>query len=397
MESLKQRFYEKYALTNVKTTRDFINRIDWNDRLLGIKGSRGVGKTTLLLQYIKNNYKPDNKVLYVSLDNFWFAENRLYYLADIFYKKGGRFLAVDEVHRYPDWSMELKNIYDDFPDLKIAFTGSSMLHLHTANADLSRRAVMYEMKGLSYREFLYFETGIKFPVFNIDEIFKNHITIAADIVKKIKPLEYFNDYLKYGYYPFYLENKNTFHQKLYAAIQTVLEVDIPQFVNIRTSNIIYLKKLLNIISNSVPFKPNLSSVSQRTGIALNTLKKYIKFLKETELIDLLYFPDKGLNSINKAEKIYLNNSNLIFTLSENTYDTGNIRETFFMNQVSSQNTVNATKNADFIINEKYTAEIGGKNKQQKQIKNTKNAFVIKDNIQIGNDNIIPLWIFGFLY
>ena len=333
MESLKQRFYEKYALTNVKTTRDFINRIDWNDRLLGIKGSRGVGKTTLLLQYIKNNYKPDNKVLYVSLDNFWFAENRLYYLADIFYKKGGRFLAVDEVHRYPDWSMELKNIYDDFPDLKIAFTGSSMLHLHTANADLSRRAVMYEMKGLSYREFLYFETGIKFPVFNIDEIFKNHITIAADIVKKIKPLEYFNDYLKYGYYPFYLENKNTFHQKLYAAIQTVLEVDIPQFVNIRTSNIIYLKKLLNIISNSVPFKPNLSSVSQRTGIALNTLKKYIKFLKETELIDLLYFPDKGLNSINKAEKIYLNNSNLIFTLSENTYDTGNIRETFFMNQV----------------------------------------------------------------
>ena len=397
MENLRQSFFEKYTLTKTNTIRDFINTIDWNDRLIGIKGSRGVGKTTLLLQYIKKNFKPDNSVLYVSLDNFWFAENRLYHLADLFYKKGGRFLAIDEVHRYPDWSRELKNIYDDFPELQTVYTGSSLLHLHTSKSDLSRRAVMYGMNGLSFREFLFFETKIKFPILKITDIFENHTEITAEITEKIKPLEYFNDYLKFGYYPFYLENKKTFSQKLYQAIQTVLEVDIPQFENIQTSNIIYLKKLLNIISNSVPFKPNFSSVSQRTGIALNTLKKYIKYLKDTELINLLYFTDKGINSINKAEKIYLDNSNLIFSLSENISDYGNIRESFFMNQVSYKNKINASKNADFLINEKYTAEIGGKNKKQKQIKNTRNAFIIKDNIQIGSDNIIPLWLFGFLY
>ncbi len=397
MDNLQQLFYDKYAQTKANSVRDFINKIDWNDRLIGIKGSRGVGKTTLLLQYIKKNFKPNNKVLYVSADNFWFTENRLYQLADIFYKKGGRFLAVDEVHRYPNWSAELKNIYDDFSELKVVFTGSSLLHLHTAKADLSRRTVMYEMPGLSFREFLFFEKGIKFPVYEIDEIFKNHIEITAEIIEQIRPLEYFSNYLNYGYYPYYLENKKTFHQKLYTSVQTVLEIDIPQFENIQISNIFYLKKLLNIISNSVPFKPNLSSVSQRTGIVVNTLKRYIKFLSDTELINLLYFPDKGINSLNKAEKIYLNNSNLIFTLSENISNSGNIRETFFMNQVKYQNQINATKKGDFMINNKYIAEIGGKNKQQKQIKNIKNAFVIKDDIQIGNDNIIPLWLFGFLY
>ena len=397
MEALRQKFYEKYALTQTKTARNFINTIDWSNRFIGIKGSRGVGKTTLLLQYIKQNFKPDNTVLYISLDNFYFTENSLYELADVFYKKGGKLLAIDEVHRYPEWAIELKNIYDDMPDLKVVFTGSSLLHLHKAKADLSRRVVMYEMQGLSFREFLSFENNTDFPIYSFDDIIQNHIEIAMDIMKNIKPLAYFDNYLNYGYYPFFLENKNSFHQKLNETLLTVLEVDIPQFEFIQTSNIIYLKKLLKIISRSVPFKPNMNALSERTGISLNTLKTYLKYLNDANLLSMLYHPNKGINSLNKPEKIYLENTNLIYNLADNVPNIGNIRETFFFNQIEKIHNTKATKYADFLIDDTFTFEIGGKSKQQKQIKDIENSYVVKDNIEIGSDNIIPLWLFGFLY
>ncbi|MBN1250564.1 MAG: ATP-binding protein [Bacteroidales bacterium] len=397
METLRQKFYEKYTFIQIKTIRDFINTVDWSNRFIGIKGSRGVGKTTLLLQYIKKNYKADNKVLYASLDNFYFSVNRLYDLADSFYKKGGKLLAIDEVHRYANWATELKNIYDDMPDLKVVFTGSSLLHLNKAKADLSRRVVMYKMPGLSFREFLKFETERDFPIYSLDDIINNHIELAIGVMQKLKPLAYFEDYLNYGYYPFYLENKKSFHQKLNETLLTVLEIDIPQFESIQTSGIIYLKKLLKIISRSVPFKPNMNSLSSRSGISLNTMKTYLKYLSDAKLLSLLYFPDKGINSLNKPEKIYLENTNLIYNLADNLPDIGNIRETFFFNQISNSDNINASKQSDFKVNNQYTFEIGGKNKQQKQIHNIKNSFIVKDNIEIGTDNIIPLWLFGFLY
>jgi len=396
MQNLIQQFYEKYALIQTNNIRSFIKTIDWSNRLIGIKGSRGVGKTTLILQYIRLHFKPDRSVLYISLDSLYFLENKLYDLAYDFYKKGGEFLAVDEVHRYPNWAIELKNIYDNMPDLKIVFTGSSLLHLSKSNADLSRRAVMYVMPGLSFREFLQFETKTGFKAYTIDDILKNHIEIAVGIKQKLKPLKYFNDYLNYGYYPFYLENRKSFHLKLSEILLTILEVDIPQYARIQTSNIIFLKKLLAIISNSVPFKPNMKSLSQRTGISLNTMKLYLKLLTDAELLQLLYVENKGINSLNKPEKIFLNNSNLMNNLSLNA-NTGNLRETFFFNQLSKKNKVNASKITDFYINEKYSFEIGGKNKAQTQIKNIKNAFIVKDNIEIGASNVIPLWLFGFLY
>lgn len=397
MEILIQRFYEKYAQTNTKLVRDFINKVDWCNRFIGIKGSRGVGKTTLLLQYIKLNYKPDNKVLYTSLDNLYFTENHLLDLAESFYKKGGELLVLDEVHRYPNWSVELKNIYDDFPNLKVVFTGSSLLQISKANADLSRRAVMYEMPGLSFREFLIFENVIKLPSFTIQDIFENHVQIAVDIIGQIKPLAHFSNYLNYGYYPFYLENTKSFHQKLFEAIQVTLEIDIPQFESIQTSNIIYLRKLLQIISASVPFKPNMNTISQRTGISLNTMKLYLKYLAEANLISLLYFEEKGMNSLNKPEKIYLQNTNLMHSLAPDNTETGHIRETFFLSQTSAILKVNASYKADFLIENKYTVEIGGKGKTQHQIADVENAFIVKDNIEVGNDNIIPLWLFGFMY
>jgi uncharacterized protein len=396
MEQISQQFYEKYALVQTDSIRSFIKSIDWNNRLIGIKGSRGVGKTTLILQYIRLNFKPNSTTLYVSLDNLYFLENKLYDLAYNFYKKGGEFLAIDEVHKYPNWSIELKNIYDDMPDLRIVFTGSSLLQLRKAKADLSRRAVIYVMPGLSFREFLKFETKIEFGTYTIDEILKNHIDIAIGIKQKIKPLKYFGNYLDYGYYPFYLESKKSFHQKLSEILLTVLEVDIPLYAHIQTSNIIYLKKLLKVISNSAPFKPNMNSLSERTGISLNTMKLYLKLLSEAELLQLLYVENKGINSLNKPEKIFLNNSNLMINLSLNA-NLGNIRETFFFNQLSKNNSVNASKKTDFIVNEKFSFEIGGKSKSQKQIKNINNAYVVKDDIEIGFNNNIPLWLFGFLY
>ncbi|MGE0018426.1 MAG: ATP-binding protein [Draconibacterium sp.] len=397
MEQLIQRFYEKYAQTNVKSIRGFAAAIDWSNRLIGIKGSRGVGKTTLLLQHIKKNFKPDNKVLYVSLDHFWFAENKLYNLADSFYKRGGELLVLDEVHRYPDWAVEVKNIYDDFSGLKIVFTGSSLLQIEKARGDLSRRAVTYQMPGLSFREFINFQTNYNFPAFTLDEIVKNHIEIAVSVIDKIKPLELLPNYLNYGYYPFYLENTASFHQKLNEAILTVMEIDIPQFEAIQTSNIILLKRLLQVIATSVPFKPNMQAVSQRTGISLNTMKNYLQYLNNAKIITLLYASTKGLNSLGKPEKIYLQNPNLIYNLGENMQNTGNLRETFFMMNLNEKNKVESSTTADFLINEKYTFEIGGRNKGQKQIKDIPDSFIVKDDIVVGNDNIIPLWLFGFLY
>lgn len=397
MEVLNQKFYEKYAFTQVKSVRNFINTIDWSNRFIGIKGGRGVGKTTLLLQHVKQNYKPDNKVLYASLDSFYFAENRLYDLADVFYKKGGELLALDEVHRYSNWAVELKNIYDDMPGLKVVFTGSSLLHLHKTKADLSRRVLMYHMPGLSFREFLSFENKTNLPIYTLEEIIENHVEIAMSILNSLKPLAYFSDYLNYGYYPFYLENKAFIHQKLNETILTVLEVDIPQFESVQISGIVYLKKLLKIISRSVPFKPNMNTLSERTGISLNTMKNYLNYLSDAGLLSMLHFPDKGLNSLSKAEKIYLENTNLIYSLADQTSNTGNIRETFFLNQTSKVHKVNVSKQADFFIDDQFTFEIGGKSKSQEQIKGLENAYIVKDDIEIGSENIIPLWLFGFLY
>ena len=397
MERLTQKFYEKYAYVQTNIVRDFINKIDWSNRLIGIKGSRGVGKTTLILQYIKQHFAPTNTVLYVSLDDLYFTDNKLYDLTYLFHKKGGKLLAIDEVHRYENWAVELKNIYDDMPDLKIIFTGSSLLHLQQAKADLSRRAVLYEMPGLSFREYLLFETNQHFPVLSFEEILNNHVQLAIQLTQQIKPLAHFGCYLNYGYYPFYKENIHSFHQKLSEIILTVLEVDIPQFASIQTSNIIYLKKLLRIISASVPFKPNMNALSIRTGISLNTLKNYIQLLHDAQLLNLLYVTDKGINSLNKPEKVYLNNANLMYNQAYENPNIGNIRETFLYNQLSVTNKINASKESDFLVSDKYTLEVGGKNKQKKQIETINNAFIIKDNIEIGSENTIPIWLFGFLY
>ena len=253
------------------------------------------------------------------------------------------------------------------------------------------------MPGLSFREFLNFETKNNFSPFSLEEIIQNHVEIAISVLEKIKPLAYFQNYLQHGYYPFYLENINSFHQKLNEGILTVLEVDVPQFETIQTSHILLLKKLLQIISSSVPFKPNLQSISQRTGISINTLKKYLYLLDRANIISLLHSDLKGMSNLSKPEKIFLQNTNLMYNLAGETQNTGNLRETFFLTNLKEIAKVEAAKTGDFFVNDKYTFEIGGKGKQQKQINNIPDSFVVKDEIETGNNNIIPLWLFGFLY
>ena len=397
MEILFQRFGEKYARTKIETLREFDNKIDWDNQLIGIKGSRGIGKTTLVLQHIKKNFKADETVLYASLDHLYFQEHSLYATADVFHKKGGRLLALDEVHRYPNWSVELKNIYDDFPGLKVIFTGSSLLQISKAKSDLSRRAVMYNMPGLSFREFLKFETGIHFDVVHFDDLIRDHRQISLEIISKLKPLAYFSHYLQYGFYPFYLENRRAFHQKLGEVLQMILDVDIPQYEQMQISNIPAIKKLLQIISGSVPFKPNYNTISGRSGISINTVKNYIGYLSEAQLLLLLRSATSNLGNMGKPEKIYLHNPNLMYTLVGNNADIGNIRETFFFNQVSHVAEVLASPHSDFLVNGRYTFEIGGKKKSKKEIEELPDSYIVKDDIEVGVENVVPLWLFGMMY
>lgn len=397
METLLQLSNEKIARADIRTMRIFTDKIDWSERLIGIRGARGVGKTTLLLQHLKKTYGVGDQSLYVSADHLYFSSNTIYDLGSLFAKKGGQIMVIDEAHRYPTWATEVKNLYDDLPDLKMVFTGSSLLEMHKAKADLSRRARIFDMPGLSFREFLEFELNKKFPLFTLEDLLKNHIQIAGEIISQIKPLQFFDNYLNYGYYPFYLEGLAGFDQKLMETVNLVLEIDIPQFMNMQISHIQYLKRLLQIISTSAPFQPNMISLSERTGISLNTLKAYLFYLHQAHQVNLLQKPFKGINSLNKPAKIYLNNPNLMFVLAPGSANTGSIRETFFYNQVNHVTTLFAASPGDFQDEKGHTFEIGGQTKTKKQIANLPDSFVVKDHTEMGTGNIIPLWLFGFLY
>lgn len=376
--------------------REYIKYVDWNNRLIGIKGSRGVGKTTLLLQYIKINL-PEEKVIYITLDDLYFTENKLIDFADDFVKNGGKYLFIDEVHHYKNWSIELKLIYDRYKDIKIVFTGSSILHLSKSKADLSRRAVMYKMPGLSLREYININSKHNFESYSLYDIIENHQKFAKKIWTKIKPIEKFNEYIKTGYYPYFLENKGTYLYKLAEVINLIIEADLPYITEISYNSIDKLKQLLYIIATSVPFKPNIQKISERIGMGKNTLKLFINYLNDAEVITTLYSNKKGISLLTKPEKIYLNHPNIMYALAPQNTDIGNIRETFFLNQLKQSHQVYYPEKGDFLVDSKYLFEVGGKSKTTRQIKNFKNAFLALDGIETGYKNQIPLWLFGFLY
>jgi uncharacterized protein len=398
MDELFDRFQQKLHYTNTVFIRSMMDEVNWDARLIGIKGARGIGKTTLLLQYIKKNLLTElEHTLYVSLDSLWFNTNPLIDLAADFVKKGGQYLFLDEVHKYEGWAQELKNIYDDFPALKVVFTGSSLLEILNARADLSRRAVIYNMQGFSFREYLAMEAGMVFDTLSLEQITEDHLQQARIINERVKPFQYFEKYLKRGYYPFYKEQPELYEMRLSEVINMILEIELPLLRGVELSYIRKVKTLLVIIAESVPFIPNVSKLSERIGINRATLLSYLHYLEEIGLTRNLFKEANGISRLQKPSKIYMENTSLIFTLANENANKGNVRETFFANQLAYKNQLTYSESGDFTVNQRYVFEIGGKNKTDLQIKEAKGAFIAADDIEYGFGNKIPLWLFGFLY
>lgn len=398
MDLLFEKYQQKLQYTPTHFVRSAMQEINWEARLIGIKGARGIGKTTLLLQYIKLHLSGSlEQTLYVSLDSLWFNTHTVVDLAADFVRHGGEYLFLDEVHKYEGWAQELKNIYDDFPQLKVVFTGSSLLEILNARADLSRRAVVYSMQGFSFREFLAIETGTVFKPISLHQIMSDHLQEATTINLQIKPFQYFDKYLKQGYYPFYQEQPELYFLRLGEVVNMILEIELPLLRGVEMAYIAKVKQLLVVISESVPFVPNVSKLSEKIGINRATLLSYLHYLDEIGLTRNLFKEAIGISRLQKPNKIFLENSNLIYALAPQNANIGNVRETFFVNQLAHKHQITYTDKGDFLVDNDFVFEIGGKNKTGKQIKEVKNAFIVADEIEYGFKNKIPLWLFGFLY
>ncbi|MCL2074331.1 MAG: AAA family ATPase [Marinilabiliaceae bacterium] len=390
MEQLIKKFKDLLSITPLSFKRYLYSEVPWDDRMIGIVGPRGVGKTTMILQYIKENLDA-NETLYVQADDIYFANNRLIELADEFSKNRGKFLFIDEIHKYAGWSQSLKTIYDFFPQMKVVFTGSSILDILKGSADLSRRALIFKMQGLSFREYLFLFHNIEVEKQSLTDIL-NHKTDNFPIRH---PLPLFKDYLQRGYYPFGI-NDTTFLHRLNQVIVQTLETDIPIYANMNVSTGKKLGKLLKIISQSVPFKPNFTKIAAMLEASRNNIDDYCYLMEQAGLIMQLRIIGEGIGLLGKVDKVYIDNTNLIFALANENPKIGNIRETFFFNQMRVNNKVYRSEKGDFNINN-ITFEVGGKNKTQKQIKDMKNAYIVKDDIEYGYLNVLPLWAFGLNY
>lgn len=389
MDRLQEHFNKLLKETTTEFSRYMYDNINWDNRMIGLTGPRGVGKTTLILQHIKQN-KSRNKALYVTAEDFYFADNKLVDLADSFVKLGGEFLYIDEIHKYKNWSKELKLIYDYHPELKVVFTGSSVLDINKGISDLSRRAVMYRMQGLSFREYLKLFHNVEIGKYSLNDILSHKVIIPDGF----RPLYYFKEYLKQGYYPFALEGE--FDLKLQQIINQTLETDIPQYADMNVSTGRKLKQLLAIVAKSVPFKPNITSIATALSSSRNSIADYCLYMEEAGLIAQLRDATGGVRGLGKVNKIYLDNTNLIYGLGREETEIGNVRETFFLNQMRVNYDVIASLISDFQI-ENMTFEVGGKNKKQKQLQGIENGFIVKDDIEAGYLNTIPLWQFGLGY
>lgn len=398
MEDLIRKSNLLVAHQSLELIRSLAGKIDWDDRLIGILGARGTGKTTLMLQRLKQQFGVGSAAIYLSLDDIYFTENRLSDVAESFRQKGGTTLFLDEVHKYPDWSREIKNIYDFYKDMSIVFTGSSVTDLLRQNVDLSRRAIQYELPGLSYREFLIFSGITDMRSISLKELLTGHTQIASDLTTRFKPLQYFADYLRYGYYPFFNENRRTYFIRLEQIVRLIIENDLQFVEGFDPHNTRKIYQLLFILAANTPFKPNIMKLSEKIGIHRNTLLQYIHYLEKAKLINALTAAGKSISILQKPDKIFLENTNLSHALSPGNTDKGNLRESFFLNQLKNAgHSVALPPQADFLVDEKYTFEIGGKGKSSAQIKGIKNSFVVADDIETSALNKIPLWLFGLLY
>ncbi len=397
MQELLEQSQHLLDNTSLDFQRYLINQINWDSRLIGIKGARGTGKTTLILQWLKSQGLPVEKAACFSLDDLYFTTHSLKDTAKDFHKQGGKILLLDEVHKYKTWSTEIKNIYDFYPDLKIVFTGSSIIDISKQQGDLCRRALIYELPGMSFREYLAIKKVILLNPISLADLISNPQRIKQQLDKDFRPLAYFQEYLKIGYYPFALEDPKSVHQKINQLVRTIVESDMAELEAFDIRNAKKLLQLIYVIAQQVPFKPNISALSEKTNIHRNSLNSYLHYLEQARILNLLYPSGKSIAILQKPEKIYLNNTTLQFALAEESVSIGSVRETFFLSQLKPSYKVHMPKQGDFIVDGKYTFEIGGKSKQTNQIKDTKEAWIVKDDIEFAIGNTLPLWMFGMLY
>ena len=381
---------------NMNYERSALGQIPFDERAIMVLGARGLGKTTLFLQHLKKTYKQE--ALYISLDDIYFQEHSLYETAILFSQNKGEVILMDEVHKYPNWSIEVKNIYDLIPNMKLLITGSSILELEKSKADLRRRVLNFDLPELSFREFLGIQHKLNLKNYPLDDIIAHHREIAESLLKEMdKPLFYFKQYLEWGAYPFFRETKFT-HQRLKQTINLIVDFDLPHILPMEQHSLALLKRLLYIIAQSVPYTPNVNKLAATLRCTRHTLYNMLKILQSAKLIYGLYHSSEDIHGLAKPEKIFLHNTNLMYALSERMPESGTVRETFFINMLeSAKQKVNYTKAGDFLINQSTVFEIGGRNKTSKQIEGVKNSYLVKDDIETGYDQSIPLWLFGFLY
>ena len=389
MERLFEHYRNKLAFTKTAFVRSLEQNIDWKSSLIGIRGPRGVGKSNLMLQHIKKVFREDySRALYASLDDLYFADNSLSHLAEQFIRRGGTHLFLDEVHKYPKWDQAVKSLHDNFPGLSIVYAGSSLLE---------NQAHTYDMQGLSFREYLAFNTNREYPIFSLEDILTRTEEISADLASVIKPFKYFDNYLRMGYYPFFILGEKNYLSRMNETINMILDIELPILRNMETSSIPKIRKLLAVISKASPCVPNVASLASHIGVARQTLLSYLKHLEEGNLIVLLYKGARGTGSLVKPDRLYLENSNLMHDLMDHEASPSDSLETFVLNQLKKDHDIKLTASGDFLVDDQHTFKMCSGNRKQKRAKDEGNSYIIADDIEIGSGSLIPVWLLGFLY
>lgn len=399
MESLFKKHDRLVTVTSTEIIRQWANSINWDARLMAIRGPKGVGKTTMILQYIKLNYKLlDRQVLYVSCEDKYFSNHSLLSLAEQFYLNGGRHLFLDEVHKYDDWSNEIKEIYDFYPTMRVVLSGSSLLRMTEGDADLARRCINHDIQGLSFREFLHFYKGIKMPVYPLEQVLENPAPLIEEMNKHGRPIALLKEYLKYGYYPYYLNNETDYHIAIQQVVNKIIDIELPRICGVDLNNTRKIKSLLTILCASVPFQVDITKLATQSGLKRDTIINYLSYLDKAKLIRLLYSDLKNIKRMQKPDKIYIDNTNLLNAWATTPIQIGTIRETFVANQLSVNHVVEFRKtNGDFLVDSKYTFEVGGDDKDFQQIANVADSFILADDMETAIGKKLPIWVVGFDY
>ena len=399
METLFEKQDAMLRATSTKIVRNFMNSVNWAAPMLCIRGSRGVGKSTLLRQYIKQHFdEGSEEALYCSMDWVYFSQHSMLEVAEKFYKHGGKLLVFDEAHKYDNWSREIKEIAETYPNLQLIISGSSLLKLLDGDADLSRRCRGYDMPGLSFREFLHFYKGIELPIHPLEEILDSPKKIAAEVNAVCRPLQYFHEYLKTGYYPFYLTNPIDYYPLIEQTTNYVVDVELPQQRNVSPANCRKIKALINVLATQVPFDIDISKLATAIGLQRNTVLEYMNHLNDANLINLLYSDIASVKKMQKPDKVYLENPNLLYALATSSVQIGTVRECFVVNQLNHGHTVEYGKaQGDFKVDGKWIFEVGGKGKSFTQIADLPNSYILSDDIETPRGNRLPLWMMGLMY